>query len=62
MQEGMIMATIDNTVGPLSMLIISPNFTDDLGMKYRKVINSDLGHITVIYCKVCSTEETIPFL
>ena len=48
MQGGMIAAAVDNAVGPLSMLIAPPNFTRNLEMKYKKTINSDLGHITVI--------------
>ena len=48
MQGGMIAAAVDNTVGPLSMLIAPPNFTRNLEMKYKKAINSDLDYITVI--------------
>ena len=48
MQGGMIAAAVDNAVGPLSMLMAPPNFTRNLEMKYKKTINSDLGHITVI--------------
>ena len=48
MQGGMIAAAVDNIVGPLSMLIAPPNFTRNLEMKYKKAINSDLGHIMVI--------------
>ena len=44
----MIAAAVDNAVGPLSMLMAPPNFTRNLEMKYKKTINSDLGHITVI--------------
>jgi len=44
----MIAAAVDKAVGPLSMLIAPPNFTRNLEMKYKKAINSDLGHITVI--------------
>ena len=48
MQGGMIAAAVDNAVGPLSMLVAPPNFTRNLEMKYRKVINSDLDNIIVI--------------
>ena len=44
----MIAAAVDKAVGPLSMLIAPPNFTRNLEMKYKKAINSELGHITVI--------------
>ena len=48
MQGGMIAAAVDNAVGPLSMLMAPPNFTRNLELKYKKAINSDLGHIMVI--------------
>ena len=48
MQGGMIAASVDNAVGPLSMLVAPPNFTRNLEMKYRKAINSDLDNIIVI--------------
>jgi len=48
MQGGMIAAAVDNAVGPLSMLVAPPNFTRNLEIKYRKVINSDLDNIIVI--------------
>jgi acyl-coenzyme A thioesterase PaaI-like protein len=38
MQGGMIAAAIDNTLGPLSMLVAPPNFTRQLEIKYRKPI------------------------
>lgn len=47
MQGGMIAAAIDNTLGPLSMLIAPLNFTRQLEVKYRKPIPSNMGQITV---------------
>ncbi len=47
MQGGMIAAAIDNTIGPLSMLVAPPNFTRHMEVKYRKVISPDLGHFYV---------------
>ncbi len=47
MQGGMIAAAIDNTFGPLSMLIAPPNYSRELEIKYRKPIHPNLGHIYV---------------
>ncbi len=47
MQGGIIAAAIDNTIGPLSLLISSPNFTRYMEIKYAKVITPDLGYIYV---------------
>ena len=48
MQGGMIAAAIDNTLGPLSMLVAPPNFTRRLEIKYRRPITPGLKYITVI--------------
>jgi len=47
MQGGMIAAAVDNTLGPLSMLVARPNVTRRLEMKYSKPITPDLGTIIV---------------
>ena len=47
MQGGMIAAAIDNTLGPLSMLVAQPNFTRELKIKYTKPVCPDIGHIFV---------------
>lgn len=47
MQGGIIAAAIDNTLGPLSMLVAPPNFTRRLEIKYRQSVTFELGHITV---------------
>ncbi len=47
MQGGIIAAAIDNTIGPLSMLVSPPNFTRYMNIKYAKVVASELGHIFV---------------
>jgi acyl-coenzyme A thioesterase PaaI-like protein len=47
MQGGMVAAAVDNTFGPLSMLVASPNVTRRLEMKYSHPITPDLEFITV---------------
>ncbi len=47
MQGGMIATAIDNTIGPLSMLVSPPNFTRYITVKYGKVVSPDLGYIYV---------------
>jgi acyl-coenzyme A thioesterase PaaI-like protein len=48
MQGGMIAAAIDNTIGPLSMLVAPLNYSRLLEVKYRKQIREDTEFITVI--------------
>jgi acyl-coenzyme A thioesterase PaaI-like protein len=47
MQGGMIAAAVDNTLGPLSMLVAPPNVTRHLEMKYSSPVSPDLEHIVV---------------
>jgi len=47
MQGGIIATAIDNTIGPLSLLIAPPNFTRYITVKYGKVISPDMGFIYV---------------
>jgi acyl-coenzyme A thioesterase PaaI-like protein len=47
MQGGMIAAAIDNTLGPLSMLVAPPNFTRRLEIKYRQSVTPERGDIMV---------------
>jgi acyl-coenzyme A thioesterase PaaI-like protein len=47
MQGGMLAAAVDNTIGPLSMLVAPPNVTRRLEMKYSKPVTTDLPYITV---------------
>ena len=47
MQGGIISAAIDNTIGPLSMLVSPPNFTRHMEVKYGKVVTPELGYIYV---------------
>ncbi len=47
MNGGMIASAIDNTFGPLSMLVAPPNFTRQLEVKFRKPIPESLDYIFV---------------
>ena len=47
MQGGMIAAAVDNTVGPLSVMIAPPNVTRRLEMKYSRPVMPDLEFIVV---------------
>jgi acyl-coenzyme A thioesterase PaaI-like protein len=48
MQGGMVAAAVDNTIGPLSMLVAPPNVTRRLEMKYSKPVTPDLPYISVV--------------
>ncbi|OGO21007.1 MAG: hypothetical protein A2Z14_12630 [Chloroflexi bacterium RBG_16_48_8] len=47
MQGGMIAAAVDNTFGPLGMLVAPPNVTRRLEMKYSRPVTTGLDFITV---------------
>lgn len=47
MQGGMVAAAIDNTIGPLSMLVSTPNVTRTMTVKYRKPVLPEMEHIVV---------------
>jgi len=53
MQGGIISAAIDNTIGPLSLLVSPANFTRHMETKYGKVVTPDLDYIyvTAIFIK-----------
>jgi acyl-coenzyme A thioesterase PaaI-like protein len=48
MQGGMVAAAVDNTLGPLSMLVAPPNVTRQLDMTYNRPVTVDMGYIVVI--------------
>ncbi len=48
MQGGIIAAAVDNTVGPLSMLVAPPNVTRRLDMKYSHSVTPEIGYISVM--------------
>lgn len=47
MQGGMVAAAVDNTLGPLSMLVAPPNVTRRLEMTYSRPITPDMEYIVV---------------
>ncbi len=47
MQGGVIAAAIDNTIGPLSMLVAEPNVTRTLELEYLHPAPGDLPHVDV---------------
>jgi acyl-coenzyme A thioesterase PaaI-like protein len=51
MQGGMIAAAIDNTLGPLSILIAPPNVTRTLELKYSAPISLEMEHL-IIFAKL----------
>lgn len=47
MQGGMLAAAVDNTLGPLSVLVAPPNVTRTLEMKYSHPASPEMGFILV---------------
>ena len=47
MQGGIIATAIDNTIGPLSMLVSKPNFTRYIQVKYGRIIPPEIDYIYV---------------
>jgi len=47
MQGGMIVAAIDNTIGPLSFLVAPPSVTKTLNANYIRPVGPDIPYITV---------------
>ena len=47
MQGGMVAAAVDNTLGPLSVLVAPPNVTRRLTMTYSRPVTLDLEYILV---------------
>jgi uncharacterized protein (TIGR00369 family) len=47
MQGGMITAAIDNTIGPLSMMVAAPNVTKSIEVKFRRPVLPTISSITV---------------
>ena len=47
-QGGMIAAAVDNTLGPLSMLVAPPNVTRRLEVTYSRPATLEMEHIIVV--------------
>jgi hypothetical protein len=43
----MVAAALDNTLGPLSVLVAPPNVTRRLEITYSRSVTVDMGHIVV---------------
>jgi uncharacterized protein (TIGR00369 family) len=55
LQGGIIAALVDNTIGPLSILVAPPNVTRHLEMTYKKPIPLEMGQVTVT-CRLVERE------
>ncbi|MEA3334686.1 MAG: PaaI family thioesterase [Chloroflexota bacterium] len=60
-QGGIIAAAVDNTFGPLSMLVAPPNVTRRLEMKYSRPVTMDVEVIVVAARLVAREESTLTF-
>lgn len=47
MQGGIIAAAIDNTLGPLSVLVAPPNLTREMTVKYKKTVTKEFKNVIV---------------
>jgi acyl-coenzyme A thioesterase PaaI-like protein len=61
MQGGIIAAAVDNTLGPLSMLVSPPNVTRRLEMKYSHPVTLDYNYITVLARLIDHVERWLTF-
>lgn len=61
MQGGMIAAAVDNTLGPLSVLVAPPNVTRRLEMTYGRPITPEMGHIDVTAQLLARQERWLHF-
>jgi len=59
MQGGMIVAAVDNTIGPLSMLEASPSVTSQLNTTYIRPVGADQKHIYITAMVVDKTKRNI---
>lgn len=47
LQGGIVAAVIDNTIGPLSMLVAPPNVTREMRVKYSRPVTLDVEFLFV---------------
>ena len=47
LQGGIVAAVIDNTIGPLSMLVASPSVTREMRVKYSRPVTMDIEYLYV---------------
>jgi acyl-coenzyme A thioesterase PaaI-like protein len=60
MQGGMVAAAVDNTLGPLSVLVAPPNVTRRLEMTYSRPATLDTGPI-VVHARLLDRQERLLF-
>ncbi len=56
MQGGMLATAVDNTIGPLSVLVAPPNVTRTLEMKYSRPVTMEMSEI-IITAKLINQDE-----
>ena len=61
MQGGMLAAAVDNTIGPLSLLVAPPSVTRRLEMKYSRPATPEVGYITIQGTFVGRQERRLKF-
>ena len=61
MQGGMLAAPVDNTIGPLSLLVAPPSVTRRLEMKYSRPATPEVGYITIQGTFVGRQERRLKF-
>ena len=59
MQGGMVVAAVDNTIGPLSMLEASPSVTSQLNTTYIRPIGPDQEYIYITATVVEKTKRNL---
>ncbi len=59
MQGGMVVAAVDNTIGPLSMLVAKPSVTTQLNTTYIRPIDANQDFITITAMVVEKTKRTL---
>ncbi len=59
MQGGMVAAAVDNTIGPLSMLVAPPSVTTQLNTTYIRPIDANQDFITITATVVEKTKRTL---
>ena len=60
MQGGMVAAAIDNTLGPLSVLIAPPNVTRRLEVTYSRPPTEEMGYI-LVHARLLDRQERLMF-
>ena len=59
MQGGFILAAVDNTIGPLSMLVAEPSVTTHLNSTFIRPVGPEESHITIVARLVEKTRKVL---